>query len=108
MAYHTTALRQLLQCVQRLEFERLARNPDSPRCSDALSRLSKFFGFCGRACGPAAQPSRHRYRDPETVKLHVFLTNHRRWAAQTVADTYKSRWEVEPFFKLAQAEPEDP
>jgi len=50
MAYHPTVLRQLLQCVQRLEFERLARNPDSPRRNDALSRLSKFFCFCGRAC----------------------------------------------------------
>ena len=105
MAYHPTVLRQLLQCVRRLEFERLARNPDSPRRSDALSRLSKFFGFCGRACEPAAQPSRHRYRDPETGKLHVFLTKHRRWAAQTVADTYKSRWEVELFFNWLEQNP---
>ncbi len=39
------------------------------------------------------------YRDPETVKVYVFLANHRRWAAQTVADIYTSRWEVELFFK---------
>jgi hypothetical protein len=42
---------------------------------------------------------RVEYRDPETGKVYVFLTNHRRWAAQTVADIYKSRWEVELFFK---------
>jgi hypothetical protein len=57
MAYHPTLLRQLLQCVQRLEFERLARNPDSPRRSDALSRLSKFFGFL---VGHAGQRRSHR------------------------------------------------
>lgn len=39
------------------------------------------------------------YRDPETGKIYVFLTKQRRLAAQTVAETYKSGWEVEPFFK---------
>jgi len=39
------------------------------------------------------------YRDPETGKLYVFITNHKGWSAQTVADIYKSRWEVELFFK---------
>ena len=42
---------------------------------------------------------RVEYRDPTTGKGYVFLTNQRRWAAQTVADIYKSRWEVELFFK---------
>jgi len=43
---------------------------------------------------------RVEYRDPEMGKVYVFLTNHRRRAAQTVADIYKSRWEVELFFKF--------
>ena len=42
---------------------------------------------------------RIEYRDPETGKLYVFITNHNGWSAQTVADIYKSRWEVELFFK---------
>ena len=42
---------------------------------------------------------RIEYRDPETGKLYVFITNHNGWPAQTVADIYKSRWEVELFFK---------
>ena len=42
---------------------------------------------------------RVEYRDPETGKVYAFLTSHVRWAAQTVADIYKSRWEVELFFK---------
>ena len=29
----------------------------------------------------------------------VFLTNNRQWSANTVADLYKSRWEIEVFFK---------
>ena len=42
---------------------------------------------------------RIEYLDPETGKLYVFITNHQGWSAQTVADIYKSRWEVELFFK---------
>lgn len=39
------------------------------------------------------------YRDPETGKHYVFLTNNFHLAAKTIADIYKSRWEVELFFK---------
>ncbi len=42
---------------------------------------------------------RVEYRDPESGKLYVFITNHKGWCPQTVADIYKSRWEVELFFK---------
>ena len=42
---------------------------------------------------------RVEYRDPDSGKDYVFLTNQRRWCAQTVADIYKARWEVELFFK---------
>jgi hypothetical protein len=39
------------------------------------------------------------YRDPETGKHFVFLTNNFRLAAGTIADIYKARWQVELFFK---------
>lgn len=42
---------------------------------------------------------RVEYCDPETGKTYVFITNQKSWSAQTVADIYKSRWEVELFFK---------
>jgi hypothetical protein len=42
---------------------------------------------------------RVEYRDPESGKVYVFITNQKTWSAQTVADIYKSRWEVELFFK---------
>ena len=39
------------------------------------------------------------YRDPETGKHYVFLTNNFNLAAKTIADIYKARWQVELFFK---------
>ncbi len=39
------------------------------------------------------------YRDPETGKVLVFLTNNFDLPALTIAQLYKSRWRVELFFK---------
>jgi len=39
------------------------------------------------------------YRDPETGKHFVFLTNNFKLAASTIAAIYKARWQVELFFK---------
>ena len=39
------------------------------------------------------------YRDPQTGKHYVFLTNNFKLAAKTIADIYKSRWQIELFFK---------
>jgi hypothetical protein len=37
--------------------------------------------------------------DPESGEILVFLTNHMKFAASTVAEIYKDRWEIEIFFK---------
>jgi IS4 transposase len=39
------------------------------------------------------------YRDSETGKRYIFLTNNFKLAAKTIADIYKARWQVELFFK---------
>src|SRR5271165_5282631 len=42
---------------------------------------------------------RVRFRDPETKKALVFLTNQTSLPALTICELYKSRWQVELFFK---------
>jgi len=39
------------------------------------------------------------FTDPETGKYYEFLTNNVRLAATTIAKIYKSRWQIELFFK---------
>ena len=42
---------------------------------------------------------RIRFKDPETGKTLVFLTNQTTLPASTICALYKSRWQVELFFK---------
>jgi IS4 transposase len=39
------------------------------------------------------------YKDEQTGKHYVFLTNNFKLSAKTIADIYKARWQVELFFK---------
>lgn len=39
------------------------------------------------------------YRDPETGKHYIFLTNALDLAASTIAELYRDRWQIELFFK---------
>jgi uncharacterized protein DUF4372/DDE family transposase len=42
---------------------------------------------------------RVRYRDPQTGKTLIFLTNNFAIEARTIADLYRRRWQIELFFK---------
>ena len=64
-------------------------------CSDHTGALS---GFYARKHYPE-KLRRVRYYDLETGRTLVFLSNHLGLAAVTICQLYKSRWQVELFFK---------
>jgi putative transposase len=66
-----------------------------PILADQVIRLSSPQG---QACYP--EPLRRvHYRDPETGKEYVFLTNRLDLSALEVAELYRRRWQIELFFK---------
>ena len=81
-----------------MQYEVITTRPvaeSDPVVSDQIVRLSNKRA---RQAG-AYDVRRVEYRDPESGKTYVFITNQKTWSAQTVADIYRSRWEVELFFK---------
>jgi IS4 transposase len=42
---------------------------------------------------------RIKYYDKETNKIYEFITNNLVLPAETIADLYKNRWQIELFFK---------
>jgi Domain of unknown function (DUF4372)/Transposase DDE domain len=79
------------------KFKRLVSQPvdrSAGLICDQLVALTVFYSHQGYP----ERLRRIRYRDPEGRRL-VFLTNHLSLPALTICALYKSRWQVELFFK---------
>ena len=90
--YFVTRLRP--NAIYRL-IERSPVNTASGVTSDQIMQLNSAHAT--RRGAPRLR--RIGYRDQETGKHYVFLTNHFGLSANTVAAIYKDRWQVELFFK---------
>ena len=55
--------------------------------------------FRGLICHRRSHLRRIRFKDPESGKTLVFITNNFSLPAATICALYKSRWQVELFFK---------
>ena len=85
--------RQKTNAVYRVT-ERRPVNKKQGLCSDQSIVLT---GTKGRQCPYSLR--RVGYRDPETKKHYVFITNNFKLSAKTIADIYKERWQIEIFFR---------
>ena len=61
-------------------------------------QLSEYTGYYAKR-DYAGLMRRVGYRDPETGKHYVYITNNVKLSVKTIADIYKSRWQIELFFK---------
>jgi len=81
-----------------LQFKRISSTPVDKSIGLICDQRIGLTGFYSRKAYPKAL-RRVRFRDPETGKTLVFLTNNFGISAETVCALYKSRWQVELFFK---------
>ena len=85
--------RQKRNAIYRIT-ERRNVNKKQGLCSDQTIRLTSMKG---QECPHPLR--RIGYRDPETQKHYVFLTNNFKLSPKTIADIYKDRWQIEIFFR---------
>jgi putative transposase len=76
----------------------LAGRPVNTKLGLVSDETIQLTGAKGRECPKPLR--RIVYQDLETEKVYVFLTNHFRLAAKTIAEIYKERWQIEIFFRF--------
>ena len=80
------------------KFRRLVSRPvdrSTGLICDQVVELTVFYSHQGYP----ERLRRIRFKDPETAKTLVFLTNNFTLPARTIGALYKSRWQVELFFR---------
>ena len=83
---------------QGMDARRVDSHPVDRTSGIICDQRVKLNGFYSAANYPD-HLRRIRFHDPETGKTLVFLTNNTTLPALTIAALYKSRWQVELFFK---------
>jgi hypothetical protein len=83
---------------KNFRFRRRYSHPVAKRSGVRFDQTVVLTGFYSHQQYPLAL-RRIGYRDPLTGKSFVFLTNNFRVPALTIARLYKSRWQIELFFK---------
>jgi hypothetical protein len=83
---------------KNFRFQRRYSRPVTKRRGVRFDQTVVLTGFYSHQQYPEAL-RRIGYRDPLTGKSFVFLTNNFRVPALTIAKLYKSRWQIELFFK---------
>lgn len=97
-ALHRAAAFFVTRAKSNLDFRRLYSTPTDRRAGVLCDQGIAFNGFLAGQHYPE-RLRRIRFRAPGSNKTLVFLTNNTALPPLTVAALYKSRWQVELFFK---------
>ena len=81
-----------------MDARRITSAPTDRKAGVICDQTIRLNGYLSQKNYPD-QLRRIRFKDPETGKTLVFLTNQMTLPALTIAALYKSRWQVELFFK---------
>jgi len=88
----------VIRAKSNLQFRRLYSRPVDKSTGLRCDQTVVLTGFYTRKDYPE-KLRRIKYRDAETGKVFVFLTNNFSLSALTIAKLYRHRWKVELFFK---------
>ena len=97
-ALHQAGSFFVTRAKRNMNARRLASSPVDRSTGLVCDQIIRFNNHYASRDYPASL-RRVRYRDPESAKSLVFLTNHAQLPALTICSLYKSRWAVELFFK---------
>ena len=97
-ALHQTGAFFVTRAKRGMDARRVYSSPTNRSTGIICDQRILLNGFCISQDYPE-QLRRIRFKDPESGKTLVFLTNNTALPALTIAALYKSRWQVELFFK---------
>lgn len=95
---HKTPAFFVTRAKNNTEFRRVSSRQISKNGAVRSDQVGMLRGFYSKLRYPE-RIRRISYVDPKTNKHLIFLTNNLNLSAQTIANLYKSRWQVELFFK---------
>jgi len=98
---HTLHLSQaffVTRAKKNFQFRRVYSRPVNRSTGLRCDQTIVLKGFYPRKNYPE-KLRRIKYRDLETGKIYIFLTNNFNLPALTIAQLYKARWNIELFFK---------
>lgn len=97
-ALHEAGAFFVTRSKSNMKYHRVTSRPVDKSTGVGADQMITLDGFYSRKDYPQ-HLRRVRFRDPETGKRLVFLTNNLMLSAATIAALYKKRWHVELFFK---------
>ena len=97
-ALHQTGAFFVTRAKQNLQARRVYSAPTDRRDGVICDHRIRLKGFYAAQNYPE-HLRRIRFQDPASAKTLVFLTNNTTLPALTIAALYKSRWQIELFFK---------